>query len=150
MTWKGYLRLVISVFLLILVQTSVLPVFLEIPAPALVLMFPLALFSLGKNEEVFFAAFIGGLMFDLIGEHFLGRTSLIFVSTLLLAFYVKKYLFDNILLYFFVIALFSFGWVYLALGSFPEHMFGFFILNLISFGLFYLLVRRFDRESAPF
>lgn len=130
--------------LLVLVQSAFLPPFFRGPVPVLIFMYSLALLSLKRYEKAYFSAFIGGILLDFLMPVFLGRSSIIFLVFLISVYYVKKYLFDNVLLYLIAIPLFSVVWSFVSQEGSAVFDQVFVLWNFISFGLFYLLILKLD------
>lgn len=152
---KIYLKFFAITLLLGLLQTNFFDILLKFPVPIIIFTFSLALLSLDGLERSYFSAFVGGLFLDLLGDGLLGRTSFIFVFFLLLVFFIKKYIFDSLLLYVLACIVFSLIWEFLFFPKSFHIQWTFMLFNLITFVIFYYLLKKFefskrDKITFPF
>jgi hypothetical protein len=155
MDWKKNLRIIlVSLFLMILQTGFFSELFGEI-FPILIFCYSLGLFALGKTEESYLSAFVGGLLLDLVSSNFLGFSSTVFLSALLAGVAVRKVFSNSVLSHIFAIVLFQFIYFLFSL----DFAFDFVISltfwvsvfsNYVTFLLFTFLLRKFSYASKPF
>ena len=89
--------------------------------PNLVAALAFALFFWGAYDKASFSALVGGVFLDLMGFGTVGLSFLILITCLLLAFYVKKYVFKGWVTQ--ILSLFTTVVVYSVLMGFPNFYF---------------------------
>lgn len=149
MHWKDYFKLFLITLLLVLFQTNFLDIFLKEAVPILVFVYPLAFLYLGETKKAYYSAFIGGLLLDLAGSYVLGQNSLVFLSFLLVAYYVKTHFLENFLLPLLFTVLFSMGWCFINMRGSLNLCFNpfFVLLNFLGFLIFYLILKKYNSNN---
>jgi len=151
---RRFFALFILNLLLCLLQTAFFPeLFGVTAAPNLVLAFSFALFFLHKFNLSFLSCFIGGLLLDLLVTLPVGLSSVILLSCLVCAFYVRRYLFRG--LWFYPIVVVITAYLYLYSVGFLEA--GFFVFDvwsgintLLSTFIFYIVTKKVFNETNSF
>ncbi|KKS21866.1 MAG: hypothetical protein UU80_C0018G0002 [candidate division WWE3 bacterium GW2011_GWA1_41_8] len=140
---KKYISLSFINIVLVLLQTSFLFEFFGSAAnPNIVLAFSFSLLFLGRKEEALFSAFVGGLLLDLSGFTIPGLSPLIFLSSIYLGIFIRKYIFKNWSLQFVTVMLSTF--LYKQFVGFSQNLFTIeavtgLLLTAFAVFIFYLL-----------
>ena len=155
MGWKKYLKIILVSMFLMILQTGFFSEFFGETFPILIFCYSLGLFALGKTEESYLSAFIGGLLLDLVSSNFLGFSSTVFLSVLLTGVAVRKVFSNNVLLYILVIIIFQFVYFLFSLNFALQFAisltFWFSVFsNYVTFLLFRFLLRKFSYAPKPF
>lgn len=93
---KHYILIILINIILAIVQVSFFyRLFGRTLNPNLIAAFAFSFFFWGIYDKGFFSALIGGIFLDLMGFSSVGLSALILIMGLLLAFYIKKYIFKG-------------------------------------------------------
>jgi rod shape-determining protein MreD len=102
------LVLILSLLLLVIFQAAIIPVFTGF-FPDLLLIVVLGFCWLGKRDEALWAAFLGGILYDLLSVRPLGIRSLLLIAIVFVVSLVRRWV-DNLPSRFLCIFLISLGW----------------------------------------
>lgn len=115
---KRVIAFIIINLILVLIQESFLGNLLGTFTPNLVLAFAFSFLILNLDDIGFMNAFIGGVLLDLFGFETIGLSSLVFVGSLMMYFFIRKYLFR--------------GWIFTIFSSFVVNILYLYVVSGFS------------------
>jgi len=137
--------LVVILFLLVLTQVTLLPIFTSF-VPNILLILVLALCWSGRRDEAAWAAFLGGTFCDLLSVRPLGVHSLLLIAVVAEAVLIRRYS-DNFLSRFLAAFLAALGWCFYPHFGFSERVVLLAALDAVLSVVFYpLLALLFERS----